>query len=114
MRGTLAWLEERGFDPGKVVLHGWSIGGVTVLRSALGTGVAAVVEDAGYADLPLLPRGALHVRTSVAAATDIKSSFLPFRKGSGEPVFREPSSWRTLPTSARATRSQATLVGSSL
>ena len=54
--GALAWLEERGYDPGVVVLHGWSMGGATAVRAAPGTGVAAVVEEAGYADLPLLLR----------------------------------------------------------
>lgn len=28
--GALAWLEEEGFEPGEVVLHGWSMGGATV------------------------------------------------------------------------------------
>ena len=59
VRGALAWLEEKGFEPGEVVLHGWSMGGATVVRSAPGTGVAAVVEEAGYADLPLLLRDQL-------------------------------------------------------
>jgi pimeloyl-ACP methyl ester carboxylesterase len=55
VRGALSWLkEEQGFEPGEVVLHGWSMGGATVLRSAPGTGLAAVVEESGYADLPLL------------------------------------------------------------
>ena len=57
--GALAWLEEEGFEPNEVVLHGWSMGGATVTRSAPGTGVAAVVEEAGYADLPLLLRDEL-------------------------------------------------------
>lgn len=52
---ALDWLGERGFDPDEVVLHGWSMGGATVLRAAPGTGVAAVVEESAYADLlPLL------------------------------------------------------------
>lgn len=54
VRGALAWLEGRGFEPGEVVLHGWSMGGATVVRAAPGTGVSAVVEEAAYADLPLL------------------------------------------------------------
>ena len=54
IRGALSWLKEQGFEPGEVVLHGWSMGGGTVVRSAPETGVAAVVEESGYADLPLL------------------------------------------------------------
>jgi pimeloyl-ACP methyl ester carboxylesterase len=54
VRGALSWLEERGFDPEEVVLHGWSMGGAAVLRAAPGTGVAAVVEESAYADLPPL------------------------------------------------------------
>lgn len=56
VRGALSWLEERGFDPRAVVLHGWSMGGAAVVRVAPGTGVAAVVEEAAYADLPPLLR----------------------------------------------------------
>lgn len=52
--GALAWLEREGFEPEGVVLHGWSMGAATVVRSAPGSGVAAVVEEAGYADLPLV------------------------------------------------------------
>jgi dipeptidyl aminopeptidase/acylaminoacyl peptidase len=59
VRGALSWLEERGFQSGEVVLHGWSMGGATVLRSAPKAGVAAVVEESGYADLPLLLRDRL-------------------------------------------------------
>ena len=59
VRGALAWLQEEDFGPGSVVLHGWSMGGATVVRSAPETGVAAVVEEAGYADLPLLLRNQL-------------------------------------------------------
>jgi uncharacterized protein len=60
VRGALSWLEEKqGFEPNEVVLHGWSMGGATVLRFAPETGVAAVVEESGYADLPLLLRDRL-------------------------------------------------------
>jgi fermentation-respiration switch protein FrsA (DUF1100 family) len=54
VRGALAWLRRRGYGPDRVVLHGWSMGGATVLRAAPGAGVAAVIEEAGYADLPIL------------------------------------------------------------
>jgi pimeloyl-ACP methyl ester carboxylesterase len=57
VRGALAWLQEQGFGPDQIVLHGWSMGGATALRAAPGTGVAAVVEEAAYADLPLLLMG---------------------------------------------------------
>jgi uncharacterized protein len=56
VRGSLSWLNERGFAPGEVVLHGFSLGGATVLRAAPQSGVAAVVEDSAYADLPLILR----------------------------------------------------------
>jgi pimeloyl-ACP methyl ester carboxylesterase len=59
VRGALAWLRRQGYALDQVVLHGWSMGGATVLRAAPGTGVAAVVEEAGYGDLPLLLRGML-------------------------------------------------------
>jgi alpha-beta hydrolase superfamily lysophospholipase len=37
VRGALSWLEEeRGFEPNEVVLHGWSMGRATVLRSTPG------------------------------------------------------------------------------
>jgi uncharacterized protein len=57
VRGALAWLQRQGYALDQVVLHGWSMGGATALRAAPGTGVAAVVEEAGYADLPLLLKG---------------------------------------------------------
>jgi uncharacterized protein len=56
VRGALYWLNERGFAPGEVVLHGFSLGGATVLRAAPESGVAAVVEDSAYSDLPLILR----------------------------------------------------------
>ena len=34
VRDALSWLEEQGFEPVEVVLHGWSMGGATVLRAA--------------------------------------------------------------------------------
>jgi uncharacterized protein len=57
VRGALAWLQREGYALDQVVLHGWSMGGATALRAAPGTGVAAVVEEAGYADLPILLKG---------------------------------------------------------
>jgi hypothetical protein len=59
VRGAFAWLHQRGYEAESVVVHGWSMGGATALRAAPGTGVGAVVEEAGYADLPLLLRGKL-------------------------------------------------------
>ena len=59
VRGELLWLGKRGFREENIELHGWSMGGATVVRAATGSGVAAVVEEAGYADLPLLLEGAI-------------------------------------------------------
>jgi len=59
VRGALAWCLQQGYEAENTVLHGWSMGGATALRAAPGTGVSAVVEEAGYADLPLLLRGKL-------------------------------------------------------
>jgi uncharacterized protein len=56
VRGALLWLNKQGFAPGEVVLHGFSLGGATVLRAAPESGVAAVVEESAYADLPLILR----------------------------------------------------------
>ena len=56
VHGALAWLRRQGYALDQVVLHGWSMGGATALRAAPGTGVAAVVEEAAYGDLPLLLR----------------------------------------------------------
>jgi fermentation-respiration switch protein FrsA (DUF1100 family) len=56
VQGALSWLEKRGFDTERVVLHGWSMGGASVIQAAPGTGVAAVVEESAYADLPPLLR----------------------------------------------------------
>jgi fermentation-respiration switch protein FrsA (DUF1100 family) len=59
VRGALAWLHQQGYEAENIVLHGWSMGGATALRAAPGTGVAAVIEEAGYGNLPLLLRGKL-------------------------------------------------------
>jgi fermentation-respiration switch protein FrsA (DUF1100 family) len=56
VRGALLWLNERGFAPGEVVLHGFSLGGATVLRAAPKSGAAAVVEESAYSDLPMILR----------------------------------------------------------
>jgi len=54
VHGALGWLQRQGYALDQVVLHGWSMGGATALRAAPGKGLAAVVEEAGYGDLPLL------------------------------------------------------------
>jgi len=59
VQGALPWLRRQGYAANRIVLHGWSMGGATALRAAPATGVAAVVEEAGYADLPLLLKGSL-------------------------------------------------------
>lgn len=51
---ALSWLKDRGFEPGHVVLHGWSMGGVAVVRAAPKARVGAVIEEAAYADLTTL------------------------------------------------------------
>ena len=56
VRGAIYWLEQRGFAPSDLVLHGFSMGGATVLRAAPGSRVAAVVEEGSYASLPLILR----------------------------------------------------------
>ena len=67
VRGALAWLEKRGYPEARVVLHGWSMGGATVVRAAPDAGVAAVVEEAAYADLPLLLEENLPTYTGLPA-----------------------------------------------
>lgn len=67
VRGALDWIEERGFQPGGTIIHGWSMGGATVVRAAPDTGVAAVVEEAGYADLPLLLSDVLPANSGLPA-----------------------------------------------
>jgi len=54
VRAAVSWLEERGYKPDDVLLQGWSMGGATVVRAAPNADVGAVIEEAGYADLPLL------------------------------------------------------------
>ncbi len=56
VRGALLWLNDRGFASREVVLHGFSLGGAAVLRAAPESGVAAVVEESAYSDLPLILR----------------------------------------------------------
>lgn len=54
IRGALVWLKGRELGAENTIVHGWSTGGVAVLRAAPGAGVGAVVEESAYADLPLL------------------------------------------------------------
>lgn len=65
VRAALSWLESRGFRAEETVLHGFSMGAATVVKSAPGTGVAAVVEEAGYADLPLLLEDEIPARSGL-------------------------------------------------
>ena len=78
VRAAVAWLGKRGFDEGNVVLHGWSMGGAAVLRAAPGTGVAAVVEEAAYADLPPL------LRQRLPEASGLPAFFTPGVVWAGE------------------------------
>jgi uncharacterized protein len=71
VRGALSWLNERDFAPAEVVLHGFSLGGATVLRAAPESGVAAVVEESAYADLPLI------LRQQLPKASGLSSFFTP-------------------------------------
>ncbi len=71
VRGALSWLKERGFAPGEVVLHGFSMGGATVLRVAPQSGVGAVVEESAYADLPLV------LRQQLPKVSGVPSFFTP-------------------------------------
>jgi uncharacterized protein len=71
VRGALLWLNKRGFPPGEVVLHGFSLGGATVLRVAPESGVAAVVEESAYSDLPLI------LRQQLPAVSGLPSFFTP-------------------------------------
>jgi uncharacterized protein len=71
VRGALLWLNERGFASGEVVLHGFSLGGATVLRAAPKSGVAAVVEESAYSDLPLI------LRQQLPKASGLPSFFTP-------------------------------------
>jgi fermentation-respiration switch protein FrsA (DUF1100 family) len=71
VRGALLWLNKRGFTPGEVVLHGFSLGGATVLRAAPKSGVAAVVEESAYSDLPLM------LRQQLPKVSGLPSFFIP-------------------------------------
>jgi fermentation-respiration switch protein FrsA (DUF1100 family) len=71
VQGALSWLKERGFAPGEVVLHGFSMGGATVLGAAPTSGVAAVVEEGSYASLPLI------LRQRLPAASGLPPFFTP-------------------------------------
>ncbi len=96
VNGALAWLKVEGFEPGGVVLHGWSVGGATVVRSAPETGVAAVVAEAGYADLPLLVRQRLSedgvlpplIQPGAFLAANLFLGFDPWAVRPGEDVAR--------------------------
>lgn len=59
VRAALSWVEARGFAPGDTVLHGFSMGAATVVDAAPGAGVAAIISESGYADLPHLLEGSI-------------------------------------------------------
>lgn len=90
VRGALEWLRERGYPPEQVVLHGWSMGGATVVRSAPGTGVAAVIEEAGYADLRLVLRDELPENSGLPRAFN-PGAFLAAK------VFLDFDAWAVAP-----------------
>lgn len=71
VRGALDWLQERGISADQTILHGWSMGGATVVRSAPNTGVAAVIEEAGYADLPMLLYNSLSENSGLPGFFDL-------------------------------------------
>src|SRR5918998_4517614 len=90
VRGALSWLEERGFSPQEVVLHGWSMGGAAVVQAAPGTDVAAVVEEAAYADLPPL------LREQLPEASGLPAFFNPGMFLMGK-VFLDIDPWAVRP-----------------
>jgi fermentation-respiration switch protein FrsA (DUF1100 family) len=90
VRGALRWLEEEGFGAEDVVLHGWSMGGATVIRSAPGTGVAAVVAEATYADLPTI------VRQRLPEVSGVPTLFAPGAMLSAK-LFLGADPWRVDP-----------------
>jgi len=65
VQAALSWLEKRGYE--QVVLHGWSMGGAAVIQAAPETGVAAVVGESAYADLPPLLRERLPEASGLSA-----------------------------------------------
>lgn len=65
VRAALSWVEGQGYAAEGTVLHGFSMGAATVVGAAPGAGVSAVVEEAGYADLPLLLRDEIPTRSGL-------------------------------------------------
>ncbi|MBA2714186.1 MAG: alpha/beta fold hydrolase [Rubrobacteraceae bacterium] len=98
VQGALAWLRRQGYEARNIVLHGWSMGGATALRAAPGTGVAAVVEEAGYADLPLLLKGTLP--EFVRLGTLLEPAILLAGK-----LFPDFDPWSVVPSTEAATLS---------
>ena len=88
-RALVAW--EAGLRTGSVVLHGWSMGGAAVIQAAPGTGVAAVVEESAYADLPRCcgrgsPRSAVCRPSSPPASSSLGSISLGIDPWAVRPV----------------------------
>ncbi len=98
VQGALAWCRRQGYEARNIVLHGWSMGGATALRAAPGTGVAAVVEEAGYADLPLLLKGNLPEFVRLGAL--LEPAILLASK-----LFPDFDPWRVVPKKEAATLS---------
>jgi uncharacterized protein len=89
VRGALSWLDERGLAPREIVLHGFSLGGATVLRATPQSGVAAVVEESAYADLPLI------LRQQLPRVSGLPSFFVPGIFLMGKPQAHQLSSERS-------------------
>jgi len=53
-RAALAWLGEAGWDDGRIVLYGESLGGAVALQAARGRALGAIVVESTFTSLPEL------------------------------------------------------------